>query len=275
MRDIKSITPEELGVGSPIKLEVIETQSDLDYKMAIIMFEELLRNNKAGKQTMFILPVGPTGYAKRFAWLVSRNDVSCKDLIIIQMDEYMWDEKTLMEPTHPLSFCKFITEELLGNIREDLKVLPENYIYPKPENPGYIWERIQQKEGGVDICFGGIGLNGHIAFNETPLTPMSVEDFAALPTRVLPVYYTTIVTNSLAYGGNYREMPKYCISIGMKEILSSRKLRFFTGTRYQSASIIRRVLHGPVTSEVPASLMQTHPDCVIFCGIEAYAQPVI
>ena len=271
----KSIKPEEMGVGSPIKFEVVQTQSDTDYIMAILMAETVARNNKAGKQTMFILPVGPRGYAKRFAWLVNRYDISCRDTIILNMDEYMWDEQTLIEPDHPLSFVKFMNDDFYGQIRDDLNVRSENRLFPEPANPGYLWERIQQKEGGVDICFGGIGLDGHIAFNEPPLMPMTAQEFGALPTRVLPIYYTTLVTNSLSYGGNYKNMPKYCISIGMREILSAQKLRFFSGSSYRVASILREILHGPVTADVPASLMQTHPDCTIYCGVEALAEPVI
>ena len=275
MIDIKSITGAELGVGSPIKLEVIETMSDLDYLMAITMLEAVIKNNKEGKQTMFILPVGPLGYAKRFAWLVNRNNVSLRDTIILNMDEYMWDESTLMEPDHPLSFVRFMNSDFYGKIRDDLNVLPENRLFPDPNNLLYMWERIQAKEGGVDIAFGGIGLDGHIAFNEPPLEPISAEDFGNLHTRVLPIYFTTQVTNSLVYGGNYKAMPKYCITIGMKEILSAQKLRFFTGTSERSASILREVLHGPVTSVVPASLMQNHPDCTVFTLEAALMQPVI
>lgn len=274
MRDIKTITGEELGVGSPIKFELLETESDLDYKMAILMFEQVVENNKAGKPTMFILPVGPRGYAKRFAWMVNRNDVSLKNTTILNMDEYMWDETTLMDDKHELSFKRFMDEDFYGNIRDDLNVLPENRLFPDPKNPMYLWERIQQKEGGVDIAFGGIGIDGHIAFNEPPETPMSVEEFGNLHTRVLPIHFSTRVVNAMPYGGNYKTMPDYCITIGMKEILSAKKLRFFTGSE-RSASIIREVLHGPVTSEVPGSLMQNHPDCKIYCMNTALVQPVI
>ena len=275
MKDINSIPVNELGVGSPIKLEVLETQTDLDYVMAIIMLEAVIKNNKEGKQTMFILPVGPLGYAKRFAWLVNRNKVSLKNTIILNMDEYMWDEKTLMEPDHPLSFVRFMNSDFYGKIHDDLNVLPENRLFPDPNNLMYMWERIQEKEGGVDVAFGGIGLDGHIAFNEPPLEPISVEDFGNLHTRVLPIYYTTQVTNSLVYGGNYKGMPPFCITIGMREILSAQRLRFFTGVNERSASMLRQVLHGPVTSEVPASLMQTHPDCKIFCLEAALMNPII
>ena len=274
IKDIKNIKPEEFGSGSPIKVQIVESLTDLDYQMALVMFETIVRNKKAGKPSMFIVPVGPTGYAKRFAWLVNRNNLSLKDVTIINMDEYMWDEKTLIEPDHPLSFKWFMNQDFYGKIRDDLNVPQENRIFPDPENPGRIWEIIQGKEGGVDVSIGGIGLNGHIAFNEPPLQPMPAEEFAKLPTRVLPIYFTTRVTNCLEYGGNYKGMPGFCITIGMKEILSAQKLRFYSG-RIHSASIVRQVLHGPVTSEVPASLMQTHPDCKICCMEDVLTMPVI
>lgn len=271
-RHYLDIQPQEVGVGSPIAFEILEHEGDTDYKMALLMMEEVMRNNAAGKPTMFILPVGPRGYARRFGWMVERFGVSLRDTTILNMDEYMWDEKTLIQPDHPLSFKKFMQEEFYGRIPEALNVLPQNRLFPDPANPEYLWERIQAKPGGVDICIGGIGIDGHIAFNEPPQTPMSPEAFAALPTRVLPVHYSTLVRNAMPYGGNYDAMPKFCITIGMREILSARRLCFFTGG---STSMIRRVLHGPVTSEVPASLMQTHPDCTIYCRREALEMPVI
>ena len=117
-------------------------------------------------------------------------------------------------------------------------------------------------------------MDGHIAFNEPPLFPMSAEDFAELPTRVLPIYYTTQVTNSIAYGGNYNGMPRYCISIGMKEILSSKKLVFFSSWP-AAATAVRKVIDGPITAEVPGSLMQTHSDCTLFTTFECLSIPLV
>jgi glucosamine-6-phosphate deaminase len=274
MTDIRTITPEKVGEGSPIKLEYMEHANECDYIQAIMMLETIVANNKAGKPSMFIVPVGPVGYAERFADLVNEYEIKLKDVTIINMDEYMLTEKQLIDPDHPLSFIKFMNDSFYGKIRDDLNVLPENRIFPDPDNPMYIWERIQQKEGGVDICFGGIGIDGHIAFNEPPLVPMSAEDFAALHTRVLPVYYTTVVTNCIDYGGNYKGMPRYCVTIGMKEILSSKKLCFFANWPPQ-CSILRQVLHGPVTAEVPGSLMQTHPDATIYAHWDLIAKTVV
>ncbi|MCL2708194.1 MAG: glucosamine-6-phosphate isomerase [Defluviitaleaceae bacterium] len=274
MPDYTKIRQEDMGIGSPIALERVDGGTDVDYLMAICIAETIVKNNEAGRPSMLILPVGPTGYAKRFAWIANRNDISLKNTTIINMDEYMWDENTLMEPSHPLSFKGFMDREFYGEIRPELNVPASNRIFPDPKNTRAIWDLIQKKDGGVDVCIGGIGLDGHIAFNEPPEEKITAEEFAGYPTRVLKVHYSTRVINSLPYGGNYDAMPGHCVTVGMKEILSAKKLRFFTGNS-RNASIIRRILHGPVTPEVPASLMQRHPDCRLYCVGDAYKPPVI
>jgi len=73
--------------------------------------------------------------------------------------------------------------------------------------------------GGVDMCLGGLGINGHVAFNEPAETDdtITVEEFAALPTRVLPISRETKTINAYGYQrGDLRGMPEWCITIGMK-----------------------------------------------------------
>ena len=274
MKDVRTLKPEEIGVNSPIKVEIMERGDECDYIQPIMMLETIIRNNKQNKPSMFIVPVGPTGYAKRLAYLVNLYNISLRNVTIINMDEYMLTEKELIHPEHPLSFVKFMNDDLYSLVRDDLNVLPENRVFPDPENPDNIWKRIQQKEGGVDICFGGIGMDGHIAFNEPPLVPMTAEEFAALPTRVLPIYYTTQVTNSIGYGANYKGMPRYCITIGMKEILSSQKLVFFSAWP-AAVNAVKLAIDGPITAELPASLMQTHKDCSIYTTWECLSIPSV
>jgi glucosamine-6-phosphate deaminase len=133
-------------------------------------------------------------------------------------------------------------------------------VFPDPLGPGRI-QRLIDKRGGVDACFGGIGINGHIAFNEPPEPgqSMPVEDFAALPTRVLSLSRETRTINSVTVGGEISIVPQRAITVGMKEILASRRLRFYCNRPWQRA-VVRRVLHGPLTSACPASLLRTHPD---------------
>ena len=113
----------------------------------------------------------------------------------------------------------------------------------------------------MDVCFGGIGINGHMAFNEPPEPgeTVSVEEFAECPTRVLSLSRETRTINSATVGGEISIVPHRAVTVGMKEILASRKLRFYCNRPWQRA-VVRRVLHGPVTSACPASLLRTHPD---------------
>jgi len=134
--------------------------------------------------------------------------------------------------------------------------------------------RLVAARGGVDACYGGIGITGHIAFNEPPEEPMTVEEFAALPTRVLRLTRETRTINSVTVGGEIGIIPRRAITIGMKEILGARRLRLYCNRPWQSA-VARRVLHGPLTSACPASLMRTHPDAVMTVADYVAAPPNI
>src|SRR5206468_4425957 len=131
---------------------------------------------------------------------------------------------------------------------------------PDPRDCWAIGRLIAQR-GGVEVCFGGIGINGHMAFNEPPepREDVSVEDFAARPTRVLDLARETRTINSVTVGGDIGVIPRRAVTVGMKEILASRRLRFFCNRPWQRG-VVRRALHGPITPACPASLLRLHPD---------------
>lgn len=81
------------------------------------------------------------------------------------MDEYLDDDKKWVPETHPLSFRGFMNRTVYSQIDPELVMPEEQRVFPDPENVEYIPQLIE-KLGGVDICFGGIGINGHVAFNE-------------------------------------------------------------------------------------------------------------
>ena len=145
-------------------------------------------------------------------------------------------------------------------------------MFPDPRDPQRI-ARLIAARGGVDACFGGIGINGHIAFNEPPEpgVAMTVEEFAALPTRVLSLSRETRTINSVTVGGELAVIPRRAITVGMWECLAARRLRLYCNRPWQSA-VVRRVLHGPLTAACPASLMRLHADAVLSVA-EYVAQP--
>ena len=134
-----------------------------------------------------------------------------------------------------------------------------------------------EKYGAPDMTWGGIGVNGHFAFNEPP-EPDEVctnEEFLERPTRVLDITRETRTINAyMNCGANLEAIPKKCITVGMKEIYSSERIRILM-PRDWLAAMLRRVLHGEVTCRVPCSLFQKHKDCMVYASSDAIYGDVI
>jgi len=150
-----------------------------------------------------------------------------------------------------------------GPIGPELAPAPENRVFPDPAECERI-EALIAGRGGVDACFGGIGINGHIAFNEPPEPGETIDDevFAALPTRALSLSRETRTINSVTVGGEISVVPRREVTVGMREILASRRLRFYCNRPWQRG-VVRRVLHGPITAACPASFLRTHADAAL------------
>lgn len=261
MEDFSYVGAEELLKKSKIPLEIVDTEDDIYHDMARLMFEEIERNNVLQKNTVFIVPVGPVFQYRRFARLAKMKSLDCSKVYIFNMDEYMLNEHDMLPPSHPLSFHAFMNKEFYQRLEGVSEIPLSHRFFPEPGNEGALYE-IMQKLGGVDIAFGGIGICGHIAFNEVPLEddPITDADFSRLPTRILKLTKETRTINSVTNLGGYIDgIPKWCITLGMKEILSARKIRFYMNREWQKG-IVRKICLGPVSKNAPASFFQTHPD---------------
>ena len=174
---------EQLLAAPKLPITVMADNAAVFQTMAREMADEIKRKNALGEKTVFICPVGPVGQYPYFVEMVNSEDISLKNVWFLNMDEYLTDEKEWIGKDHPLSFRGFMDRTVYTKIRPDL-VMPESQrVFPDPKDPENMWRTIQAL-GGVDICFGGIGINGHVAFNEAQdeLTP---DQFRALPTRGL------------------------------------------------------------------------------------------
>ncbi|HIX30098.1 MAG TPA: glucosamine-6-phosphate isomerase, partial [Candidatus Blautia stercoravium] len=181
-----------------------------------------------------------------------------KNVWFINMDEYLDDDKKWVPEIHPLSFRGFMNREVYEKIEKELLMPEEQRIFPDPENLAYIPELVE-KLGGVDICFGGIGINGHVAFNEADAS-MSREEFLAQKTRVLEITKETRTANAIGdFNGALEDMPHYCVTIGIWEIAHARKIRLGCFRNWHRA-VVRRTAYGEATSDFPVSLLTGHPD---------------
>jgi glucosamine-6-phosphate deaminase len=160
-------------------------------------------------------------------------------------------------------------------VDEELNVLPENRIFPDPKYPEQVMEIIE-KFGKLDLVFGGVGINGHYAFNEPP-EPGEVcsnEEFLNRPTRVLKISRETRTINAyMNCGADLNAIPEYCITVGMKEMNMAKRIIMIM-PRDWNAGALRKILHGEVTAAVPCSLFRGHPDATIYTLTEATKCPI-
>lgn len=264
MNNIKNflfIPPRELGKGTNIKVEIVDTIEDTYHDFARVLLNEV-KNNKAKKKTVIVLPVGPTEVYPKIVRMINLEKINCNNLIVINMDEYCnYAGNDYIPYSHDLSFRRFMDENFYSKINPELNIKRENRIFPDPKDLEAMVKKIEQL-GGIDICIGSLGFTGHIAFNEPPESEenISVEEFKNLTTRVVDLTRETIVQSALKVGGNIDIIPKKAVTLGMKEILSAKKIFIYLMRDWQAA-ILRKSIHGPITPKVPGSLLQKHP-CV-------------
>ncbi len=254
---------DQITKNSPIPVEILPDNDSLIARFADDILQEYLAAKAAGRErVVFILPVGPVGQYELLADRCNRERISLRDLVIVNMDEYLTPDGSDFIPMNdPLSFRRHMEDHFYKRLNSQLAPSPEHRIFPDPRNLALV-PSVLERFGGCDACFGGIGITGHVAFNDPPEPgeTMTLQEFKALPTRVVRLSRETRLINSVTTcRGNIDRIPTWAVSVGMKEILESRKVRIYLNRTWQSA-IVRKILHSPVTPAVPGSLLQSHPD---------------
>lgn len=252
-------TKEELlGNGPKLALCCRPDNAAVFQEMANEMADEIIKNNAAGKHTVFICPVGPVGQYPYFVDRVNQERIDLKSVWFINMDEYLDDDKNWVDSTHPLSFRGFMERTVYTKVRPELLMPKEQRVFPDPKDLTRIPKLIEAL-GGVDIAFGGIGINGHVAFNEAD-DSLSNEEFLAQKTRVLEITPETRTANAIGdLNGALEDMPHYCVTIGIYEIAHAKKIRLGCFRNWHRA-VVRRAAYGTPSAAFPVSLLQGHPD---------------
>lgn len=273
--DYLKIAPEDLGKGQSVKVRIAGDADSLANDMAQAMIDCIRQAHQEGRGATLIVPVGPVDQFPVLARRVHQERLSLRDTVFLNMDEYLTEEDEWVPLDHPLSFRGYMDRKFYDLLDAELAPPPENRVFPDPRDVEAIARWIAQR-GGVDACFGGIGINGHIAFNEPPEADAgcTLEEFAARPTRILDVARETRTINAVTVGGELSVVPRRCITVGMKEILAARRLRFYCNRPWQSG-VVRRALHGPLTPACPASYLRTHADAVLTLADYVAARPEI
>ncbi len=255
-----------------IKLRTVEREWDIYFDMALSMLDVIMKNNAENKRTVMIVPVGPTDHYPILAKMINQLKVSLKNVWFFNMDEYLISPTEVLDANDKMSFHKRMDTEFYSRVDETLVMPKSQRVFPEPGKEKEFDDLILSL-GGVDACFGGLGINGHIAFNEAAEEddPITAEEFANLPTRVLKITRETRTINAYGYQrGDLRGMPEYCITVGMKQILAARKIYIAMNRDWQHG-IAQHVFNDKPQAQIPASLLQNHPN-VEFVTSEAIAK---
>lgn len=257
MHDYYAIQPQHFAEHSPVAFRFVDRPEDL-WRLAARQLVDLIKANLAHNQmTKVILPIGPLEYGP-FAQLCNKEGVSCESLVIFSMDEYVQADGAAIAESHPLSFRAFYRQTFLDCLDDDKRLPEEQLIMPDPQDLGLVARKLEQY-GPIDLTFGGFGINGHFAFNSPPAQPMSVEEFRNTSVRIVRPREGDAVQMAIgATGGNLELIPPLAVTLGMRELLSAKKIHL-TFVRSWHAGVLRRALFGPITPEFPGSLVQLHP----------------
>lgn len=177
---------------------------------------------------------------------IRESDLDFSDVVAINLDEYIG-----LAPEHPQSYHYFMNDHLFNHKAFKETHIPDGLAEEEAETSRY--DEVLA-EHPIDLQILGIGVNGHIGFNE-PGTP-----FDSL-TNKFKLTEETIQSNKRFFD-NEDEMPGYAYSMGLASIMSADKIVLIAYGEGK-ADAMAQTLNGPVTEEVPASILQRHKNCLV------------
>ena len=192
----------------------------------------------------------PIGMYKQLVDWYNKGDLDFSQVKSVNLDEYVG-----LAPTHDQSYRYFMQTNLFDHVNID----PANTNVPNglaedPEAECRRYNQVIRDLGGIDVQVLGMGHNGHIGFNEP-------EEAFELETHVVDLTESTIKANARFFASE-DEVPKKAMTMGIKSIMQARQILVVVSGE-DKADIVKRAFTGPVTPNVPASVLQMHPNVVL------------
>lgn len=199
------------------------------------------------------LPTGstPLGTYAELSRMCAAGEVSFKNVITFNMDEYVG-----LPVEHPESYHSFMDKYLFNHIdidRKNVHLLDGNAPDLKEECEKY--EEMIFDAGGIDLFLGGVGEDGHLAFNE-PFSSLTSR------TRVMTLTYDTRVVNSRFFDNDVNKVPAQAMSVGVATVTDAKEV-LIEGFGSKKAKAIQAAIEGPVSHYVTLSALQMHPNGVV------------
>lgn len=227
---------------------------DVSKKAANIFFAQIImkQNSVLGLATGST----PIGIYKQLVEWYEKGDLDFSQITTVNLDEYKG-----LAATDEQSYRYFMNHNLFDHINVDInKTYVPNGMETNSEKACKEYDQLIEKIGRIDLQLLGIGENGHIGFNEPA-------KYFEKQTHCVDLTESTIKANSRLFK-NIEDVPKQAYTMGIKSIMSAKKI-LLVATGKAKANALAAALNGPVTSEVPASILQFHPNVTVVADSEA------
>lgn len=231
-------------------MKFIEAKSyeDLSRKAANIISAQIILE----PESVLGLATGstPIGTYQNLVKGYQNGDLDFSRVRTINLDEYCG-----LSTDHEQSYRYFMNYHLFNHINIDRNNtnVPNGCADDLQEECSR-YEKLIASLGGIDLQLLGIGHNGHIAFNEP-------NSYFEKDTHVVELKESTIQANARFFN-SIDEVPKKAISMGIQSIMRARKILLIANGS-DKKDIVMKSVYGPITPEVPASILQLHPDCTV------------
>jgi glucosamine-6-phosphate deaminase len=205
------------------------------------------------------LPTGssPLGTYKRLIELNQKGSVSFKNVVTFNMDEYVG-----IPEDHPESYHNFMFANFFNHIdidKRNIHILNGNA--PDLVKECADFEEKIKSYGGIELFLGGMGADGHIAFN-VPGSSLNSR------TRLVNLNYDTIIANSRFFDNDINKVPKQALTVGVQTVLDSKEVVIIVNG-YKKARALQKVVEEGINHMWTLSALQSHANGIIVCDEEA------
>lgn len=222
-------------------------------------------NPTAEKPFVLGLPTGssPLGMYRRLVELYKEGKVSFKNVVTFNMDEYVG-----IPQNHEQSYHTFMHENFFNHIdipAENVNILNGNAEDPEAECSRY--EAKIESYGGIDLFLGGVGPDGHIAFNEPGSSLTS-------KTRMKTLTQDTIIANSRFFNNDLNLVPKTALTVGVGTVMAAKKVMLLVNG-HNKARALKHGVEGGISQMWTISALQLHPHAIIVADEDACAELMV
>jgi glucosamine-6-phosphate deaminase len=201
------------------------------------------------------LPTGssPLGIYKELIELYKAGKLSFAQVVTFNMDEYMG-----LDENHPQSYHRFMWDNFFSHVdinKKNVNILDGMAKDPAAECRSYE-ERIAAR-GGIELFLGGMGADGHIAFNEPGSSLRS-------RTRVKTLTTETKIANARFFGGDIQKVPSTALTVGVATVTDSREVLIMV-SGHNKARALQAAVEGGINHIWTLSCLQMHPRAIIVC----------